>query len=109
MALPSGFKLNGYKSKYILKKIMRNLLPEEVIKRPKKGFGIPIAKWIKGPLKDLFQDLLSQEKIKKEGFLNHEYINKVFEDHLRNKKDNRKKLWTLLIWELWVNRYNPSI
>jgi asparagine synthase (glutamine-hydrolysing) len=109
MNLPSRWKLRGFTSKYILKKAMGNWLPDEVINRPKKGFGVPIAKWVKGPLRGLFEDLLSFNRIKQEGFLNPEYVTTLFQDHLANKKDNRKQLWTLLVWELWVNRYQPSL
>ncbi len=109
MGLPSGLKLKGLTSKYILKKAMKPFLPREVIQRKKKGFGVPIAKWVKGPLKDLFKDFLSPDRIKREGFLNSEYVASLFQEHLLNKKDNRKQLWTLLVWELWVNRYHPSL
>jgi asparagine synthase (glutamine-hydrolysing) len=107
MGLPSGLKLKGLTSKYILKKAMKNILPREVIQRKKKGFGVPIAKWVKGPLKDFFGDLLSPDRIRREGFLNPEYVASILQNHLFNKKDNRKKLWTLLVWELWLNRYHP--
>jgi asparagine synthase (glutamine-hydrolysing) len=107
MNLPSSLKLRGFTSKYLLKKVMKNLLPEEIIQRKKKGFGVPIAKWVKGPLKELFGDLLSYDRIKKEGFLNPSYVNSLLQDHLANKRDNRKQLWTLLVWELWANRYHP--
>jgi asparagine synthase (glutamine-hydrolysing) len=109
MSLPSKLKLKGSTSKYILKKSMKNWLPDEVIQRPKKGFGVPIAKWVKGSLKELFEDMLSSDRIKREGFLNPEYVTSLLHDHLINRKDNRKQLWTLLVWELWVNRYRPSI
>jgi len=109
MGLPSKLKLKGFTSKYILKKTMENWLPDEVINRPKKGFGVPIAKWVKGPLKELFKDLLSSDRIKREGFLNPENVTTLLQDHLANKKDNRKQLWTLLVWELWVNRYHPTL
>jgi asparagine synthase (glutamine-hydrolysing) len=55
----------------------------------------------------LFGDLLSHDRIKKEGFLNPSYVTSLLRDHLSNKRDNRKQLWTLLVWELWVNRYHP--
>jgi asparagine synthase (glutamine-hydrolysing) len=109
MGLPPGLKLKGLTSKYLLKKIMKHFLPNEVIQRKKKGFGVPIAKWVKGPLRELFGDLLSPDRIKQEGFLNPEYVTSLLQDHLLNKKDNRKQLWTLLVWELWVNRYHPSL
>ncbi len=109
MNLPSKLKLKRFTPKYILKKTMKNWLPDAVIQRPKKGFGVPIAKWVKGPLNPLFRELLASDRIGQEGFLNPEYVTQLLQDHLANKKDNRKQLWTLLIWELWVNRYRPSL
>jgi len=109
MNLPSSLKLRRFTSKYLLKKVTKDFLPKEVIERKKKGFGIPIAKWVKGPLRELFGDLLSYDKIKKEGLFNPSYVSSLLQDHLVNKKDNRKQLWTLLVWELWANRYNPFL
>jgi len=109
MGLPSRMKLKGFTTKYILKKMAKNFLPKEVVNRPKKGFGVPIAKWVKGPLRELFGDLLSPHRIKREGFLNPDYVNLLLRDHLIGKRDNRKQLWTLLVWELWVNHYHPSL
>jgi asparagine synthase (glutamine-hydrolysing) len=109
MSLPSKWKLRRFTSKYILKKAMESWLPEDVIHRPKKGFGVPIAKWVKGPLRELFEDLLSYDRIRREGFLNPEYVTRLLKDHTVNRKDNRKQLWTLLLWELWVSRYQPYL
>jgi asparagine synthase (glutamine-hydrolysing) len=109
MGLPSEWKLKGFTSKYILKRAVKKWLPDEIIKRPKKGFGVPIAKWVKGPLKELFEDLLSSDRIRREGFFNHEYVNELLQDHLSNKRDNRKQLWTLLVWELWVGYHHPTL
>jgi asparagine synthase (glutamine-hydrolysing) len=107
MNLSSSLKLRRFTSKYLLKKVMKDFLPKEVIHRKKKGFGVPIAKWVKGPLRELFGDLLSYDRIKQEGFLNPDYVTSLLRDHLANKRDNRKQLWSLLVWELWVNRYRP--
>jgi len=109
MNLPSSLKLRRFTSKYLLKKVMKDFLPKEVIERKKKGFGIPIAKWVKGPLRELFGDLLSYDKIKKEGLFNPGYVSSLLQEHLAIKKDNRKQLWTLLVWELWVDRYHPFL
>jgi asparagine synthase (glutamine-hydrolysing) len=109
MGLPSQYKLKGTTSKYILKKALKKYLPDSIIHRKKKGFGVPIAKWVKGELKELFSDFLSTDRVKREGFLNPEYVTLLLQDHLTNKKDNRKQLWTLLVWELWMNRYCASI
>jgi asparagine synthase (glutamine-hydrolysing) len=109
MGLPSKLKLKRLTSKYILKNAMKNWLPDQVINRPKKGFGVPIAKWVKGPLRELFGDLLSPDRIRREGFFNAEYVTALLQHHLLNQRDNRKQLWTLLMWELWLNRYHPSL
>jgi asparagine synthase (glutamine-hydrolysing) len=109
MGLPSTLKLKGLTSKYILKKAMKNWIPDDVINRPKKGFGVPIAKWVKGPLHSLFTDMLAYDRIKSEGFLKPEYVAQLLQDHLLNKRDNRKQLWTLLVWELWMSHYHASL
>jgi asparagine synthase (glutamine-hydrolysing) len=109
MGLPSRLKLKRLTSKYILKKAMKKFLPNEVIQRKKKGFGVPIAKWVKGPLRELFGDFLSPDRIRQEGFLNPAYVTSLLQDHLLSRKDNRKQLWTLLVWELWVDRYHPFL
>ena len=107
MNLPSSLKLRRLTTKYLLKKAIKKFLPKEITQRDKKGFGVPIAKWVKGPLRELFGDLLAYDRIRREGFLNPDYVTALFQDHLSNKRDNRKQLWTLLVWELWVDRYHP--
>jgi len=109
MGLPAELKLKRFTSKYVLKKAMKPFLPKEVIERKKKGFGVPIAKWVKGPLRELFEELLLPDRIRREGFLNPDYVTTLLQDHLMNKKDNRKQLWTLLVWELWVHHYHPTV
>jgi asparagine synthase (glutamine-hydrolysing) len=109
MGLPSVLKLRGFTPKYLLKKAASAYLPSEIIHRKKKGFGVPIAKWIKGPLKELFLEMFSNERLRREGFLSPQYVEKLLQDHLENRRDNRKQLWTLLVWELWQDRYHPTI
>ena len=104
-ALPWQMKLHNLTTKYILKKSVKEILPQKIIRRKKKGFGIPVAKWVKSELKELVLDLFAEEKIKKEGFFNYSYVHRLLEDHFQNKKDNRKLIWTLLVFQLWYSRY----
>ena len=104
-ALPARFKLRGLTTKYIFKKSMKNILPAKIINRRKKGFGIPLAKWFKKELKDLLEDSLSKGKIDKEGIFDYNYIRMIMDEHFKSKKNNRKKLWTLLIFQLWYDKY----
>lgn len=104
-SLPFNEKLKGFTTKYILKKAMRGHLPKSVINRPKKGFGMPVGKWIRQDLKSLITDELSSDKIKKEGLLNPVYIQRLLEDHFKGRKDNRKQIWTVFMFELWHDKW----
>jgi len=103
--LAANFKLRGMTTKYILKKMMKKTLPGSIINRPKKGFGIPVAKWLKDDLKSLVLDELSFDKIKRENLLNPVYIQRLLDEHVKGLKDNRKQLWTTLIFELWYSKW----
>ncbi len=105
LSLDPYSKLHNFESKYILKRSLKNDLPHKIISRSKKGFGIPIGKWINSDLKDLFMDTLSTDKIKREGNFDSEYIQNLLEEHHDLTKDNRKKLWTLFIFELWHDNW----
>ena len=104
-SLSPRLRLKNLNTKYILKEIARDFLPRDIIKRQKKGFGIPIASWIKNDFKEVILDALGKDKIKKEGFFNYAYIEKLLREHFANKTDNRKKIWTLFMFELWLKEY----
>lgn len=104
-SLPANLKLRGLTTKYILKKAMKKRLPKGIANRPKKGFGIPVARWIKAELKELVLDMFSPTKIKKEGYFCPQYIESLLTDHFKGRKDNRKLIWTLLVFELWHQKY----
>jgi asparagine synthase (glutamine-hydrolysing) len=103
--LPMQYKLRGLTTKYLLKQAAAGILPERIIRRKKKGFGIPISQWLGNELKDFMLDYLSERRIKTQGYFNYSYIKGLIDDHLKRKKDNRKLLWTLLIFQIWHERY----
>jgi asparagine synthase (glutamine-hydrolysing) len=103
--LPMQYKLHGLTTKYLLKKAAANVLPEAVIRRKKKGFGIPVSKWLGGELKDFMLDYLAEPRVKRQGYFNYSYIKALIDDHLKKKTDNRKLLWTLLVFQVWQERY----
>ena len=100
--LPLSMKIRNRKTKWILKKILNNYLPNSLINNDKKGFAIPINNWLKGPLKDWACDLLSESTIKRQGYLNSEIVSKNLRSHLSGEKDNSSRLWTLLMWQSWL-------
>jgi asparagine synthase (glutamine-hydrolysing) len=100
-SLPPNYKLRGAKTKYILKRAIDGHLPPFVTRRGKKGFGVPVAEWLKGKLKPLARDLLSPERVRRAGVFNADYITKLQVEHERGVANHRKLLWTLLMFELW--------
>src|ERR1700730_14969239 len=100
-SLPSHYKLRGRKSKYILKRAVANLVPSFVTRRPKKGFGIPVAEWLKKKLRPMSRDLLSPERIRRAGMFDAEYVTRLLDEHEAGVANHRKPLWTLLMFELW--------
>jgi len=99
--LPEALKLKGLTTKYIWKEAIKNRIPDEIARRKKKGFGIPIGKWFLGALKELMLEMLSEGRIKKQGMFNPSAVQRLVSDHLARRVDNRKKLWNLLIFQLW--------
>jgi asparagine synthase (glutamine-hydrolysing) len=103
--LPLGLKLHRLTSKYLLKKSMERILPREIINRPKKGFNMPVAHWLTGELRDLVLDMLSEERITRQGFFNYPYVKHLMDEHFSRRRDNRKVLWTLLMFQMWYDAY----
>jgi len=103
--LPLNMKLRGLRSKFLFKRALRGILPAAILSRPKKGFGIPIAHWFRGPLKEQMLSVLSPERIAREGFFDPRVVKRLIDHHLDGRRDNRKQLWTLFAFELWHEGY----
>jgi asparagine synthase (glutamine-hydrolysing) len=99
--LPTKLKLRGTIGKYILRKAVRGLIPDEVIDRPKHGFNVPVDKWLRGDLKDLACDLLLGKQLRDRGQLNAEHVRHLLEEHMKERANLGWLLWRLLILELW--------
>jgi asparagine synthase (glutamine-hydrolysing) len=107
-ALPGELKLRGMTTKYILKQAARSLLPREILERPKKGFGVPVGEWLRGPLAPLAEQLLSPYNIGVLGYFDPRETSRLLDEHKRGVADHRKPLWTLISFLLWHERYGPG-
>jgi asparagine synthase (glutamine-hydrolysing) len=107
-AIPFGLKLKGLKTKYILKRAMAGKVPQDILARGKKGFGIPIAKWFRNELRDLLLDTLSEPRIRQQGIFDYPALARLVTEHLQGAKDNRKQLWTVFMFQLWFEKYMGS-
>jgi asparagine synthase (glutamine-hydrolysing) len=108
MSFSGKQKLNGLKTKRILKDACRSLIPSDIIDRPKKGFGVPIGKWLMGPLRSTLLDLLSPEALANDELLNPGPIARILDEHLSQKRNHRKILWTLFMYRWWRTRVHQS-
>lgn len=105
-SLPPNLKMRGLQPKYLLKKLMAGRLPDKIINRKKKGFGMPVAKWLLGELRNLVREnILDERFINEQGLFDYEYLKMLWQQHESRKKDNRKQLWTLLMFQLWYKAW----
>lgn len=107
--LPYEFKLSRLTSKYILKKMAKKHIPSYIINKRKQGFAIPVTKWLKHELKETLLEFTSKSYIEKQGLFNYEFVEKIVQNHLQEKWDNKKLLWNLLVFQLWYEKYKPTI
>jgi len=104
-SLPEDLKDKNGTGKYLLKKLLAQYLPTELFERPKMGFGVPIDSWFRSDLKPLLLDYLSPERIKKEGLFDHKFVEDKIKEHLSGDFNHQYRLWSLLMWEMWRERW----
>jgi len=102
--IPNKLKSSNGTSKYILKKILHKYLPPDLVDRPKKGFTIPLADWLRGELNPLLMDYLNESKIKSDGIFNHKMVSYYLEE-LKKGSVNVHKLWYLLMFQMWKEKW----
>lgn len=103
--VPATFKLRGLTTKYLLKQAVADIIPRELIHRPKQGFGVPIADWFKGELRELLTDTLTDRRARERGYFNPRAVAALLDEHQRGRRDNALHLWGLLMLELWHRNF----
>jgi asparagine synthase (glutamine-hydrolysing) len=104
-SLPENLKLRGLTTKYILKKTLQKLLPSENLTRSKMGFGVPIGQWFRGQMQPFLRENLLSERAAGRGLFRPEAVRRMVELHTRGERDYTHQLWTLLMLELWFQRF----
>jgi asparagine synthase (glutamine-hydrolysing) len=100
--LPMSMKVRDGSNKWILRQILYQYVPKNLIERPKAGFGIPLADWLRGPLRAWAEDLLEEGRLQREGFFNVEYIRGKWQLHLAGKRNNQAFIWNILMFQEWL-------
>ncbi len=104
-SLPESLKLRRLKTKYLLKRVLKRLVPEENLTRRKMGFGVPIAHWFRGSLQPLLREKLLSARAFNRGLFKPDAVRDLVEEHVAHKNDHSHRLWTLLMLELWFERF----
>jgi asparagine synthase (glutamine-hydrolysing) len=104
-SLPESLKMRRFETKSLLKKVAARLVPREVIYRRKMGFGVPLGRWFRGEMKNFVKDVLLSEKSLNRGIVRRVIVEKYVEEHTKRGRDYTSQIWTLLMLELWFQRF----
>jgi asparagine synthase (glutamine-hydrolysing) len=107
--LPEKFKLNGSQSKYVLRRLMQDKLPPNVLRRPKIGFDIPVHDWFRSVLRPMLLDTLSEDAVRATGLFNWNAMEQLLSDHLGRKANLGYHLWGLMVLLLWMKQWNVGL
>jgi asparagine synthase (glutamine-hydrolysing) len=103
--LPDEYKYQNGIKKRILREIAHEYVPQELLDRPKMGFAIPIAKWLKNELRDHVEEYLNEDRIEKQGIFNWAFIAKLKIDFYSGRKEYDSKLWYFLMFQMWYEKW----
>lgn len=100
--MPLNYKIRNGQGKWLLRQVLYNYVPKELIERPKQGFGIPLDSWLRGPLRQWAEELLDASRLKQEGFFYAEPIRKLWTEHLSGRHNWSYQLWSVLMFQAWL-------
>lgn len=100
--LPSTMRVRERQGKWLLKRLLRKFLPAGMIDRPKMGFGIPVGEWLRGPLREWGEDLLAEDRLRRQGYLNPRAVRRHWQQHLTADQAETDTLWQILAFQAWV-------
>jgi asparagine synthase (glutamine-hydrolysing) len=101
-SIPLDYKIHGSVGKRVLRDVLDKYVPNELIDRPKAGFGVPVGDWLRGPLRDWAEALLSEGRLEAEGYFHSEPIQRIWREHLSGRFDHTPRLWTVLMFQAWL-------
>ena len=104
-SLPEKMKLRRLTTKYLLKRVLKKLVPEENLTRRKMGFGVPIGYWFRGAMQPFLRETLLSDKASSRKLFNAEKVRQLVDDHVEKKADHSHRLWSLLMLELWFEKF----
>jgi len=101
-SLPSSMKFRAGQGKWLLRQVVYKSVPQKLLERPKMGFGVPLDGWLRGPLREWAEDLLSTQRIRRYGLLRPEPVRARWEEHLSGRRNYQHQLWNVLMLQAWL-------
>jgi len=105
LSLPLEMKVHCRQGKHVLRRVVDQYVPRELMERPKSGFGLPIHGWLRGPLREWAEDLLDEHRLKGEGLFDASMVRAVWNEHLQGKRSNQYLLWGVLMYQQWSRKW----
>lgn len=107
--VPLHQKIRHGEGKWLMRQLLYRHVPKELIERPKMGFGIPLGSWLRGPLRDWAEALLSENRLRREGYLEPGPIRQRWAEHLAGKRNWQQSLWTVLMFQAWLEKAEGTL
>ena len=107
-SLPLEFKIRNGVTKWALREVLYKHVPKDLVERPKMGFGVPLAEWLRGPLQDWAESLLDEKRLHQEGFFDVEFVRNKWLEHISGKQNWHHQLWNVLMFQAWLEKNHTA-